>query len=341
MSQKKVLVTGGTGYIGSHTVLELLEAGYEPILVDNLSNSKIEALDWIQEIAGKRPVFYEIDLVDLNATRKIFQEHQIDSIIHFAAYKAVGESVAEPLKYYRNNIDSLINLILLMKEFGTRDIVFSSSCTVYGQPDQLPVTENSPVVPAESPYGNTKQICEEILRDTLHVEKGLNAISLRYFNPVGAHESGLIGELPQGVPNNLLPYLLKVVAGELEQLAVFGDDYDTHDGTCVRDYIHVVDLAKAHVVALSRLESGRNKGNYEVFNLGTGEGYTVLDVIKAFEKATGQKVNYKIAPRRPGDIEKIYADTSNANNELGWKTERNLEDMMSSAWKWQQQLVSI
>ncbi len=337
---KKVLVTGGTGYIGSHTVVELISSGYEPVIVDDLSNSKIDALDGIEKITGVKPKFYKIDLTDKKASKVIFDENRIDAIIHFAASKAVGESVAIPLHYYKNNLYSLVNLLELMKEYEVGSIVFSSSCTVYGQPDKLPVTEDSPVVPAASPYGNTKQICEEILVDTLKVEPSLKAISLRYFNPVGAHESGLLGELPQGVPNNLLPYLLKVVAGELDQLSVFGGDYDTPDGTCIRDYIHVVDLSKAHVVALERLNQGENKANYEVFNLGTGEGYSVLDVIKAFEKATGQSVNYKIAPRRPGDVVEIYADTTYANDELGWKTALGLDDMMTSAWKWQKHLVN-
>lgn len=335
--QEKVLVTGGTGYIGSHTVVELLEKGYEVVIIDDLSNSKIEVLDKIETIAGKKPKFYEFNLCDADKLRECLEaEGNIGSIIHFAASKAVGESVEKPLLYYSNNIVSLINLLQMMREFQVPNIVFSSSCTVYGQPEKLPVTEDTPYQPAESPYGNTKQICEEILKDTSQAYSEIKTIALRYFNPVGAHESALIGELPLGVPANLVPFITQTAAGLREQLSVFGSDYNTADGTAVRDYIHVVDLAKAHVVALDRLLSKKNKSGFEFFNIGTGNGYSVLETIKTFEKVNGIKVNYKLVDRRPGDIEQIYADTGFANKELGWKAEKGLDEMMSSAWKWQQ-----
>ncbi|MEQ9286085.1 MAG: UDP-glucose 4-epimerase GalE [Cyclobacteriaceae bacterium] len=334
--QEKVLVTGGTGYIGSHTVVELLEQGYEVVIVDDLSNSKIEVLDKIETIAGKKPKFYEFNLCDADKLKACFEaEGNIGSIIHFAASKAVGESVEKPLLYYNNNIVSLINLLEMMKAYNVPNIVFSSSCTVYGQPEKLPVTEDTPYQPAESPYGNTKQICEEILKDTSRAYSEIKTIALRYFNPVGAHESALIGELPLGVPANLVPFITQTAAGLREQLSVFGSDYNTPDGTAVRDYIHVVDLAKAHVVALDRLLSEKNKSGFEFFNIGTGNGYSVLETIKTFEKVNDIKVNYKLVDRRPGDIEQIYADTSFANKELGWKAEKGLDEMMSSAWKWQ------
>jgi len=337
---KKILVTGGTGYIGSHTTVELMNAGYEVVVVDDLSNSSKSVLDGIAEITGKRPHFEEINLCDAAAVKRLFDKHSdIEAIIHFAASKAVGESVEKPLLYYKNNILSLIHLMELMKTTQAKHLVFSSSCTIYGQPDQLPVTEEAPVKPAESPYGNTKQINEEIIRDTCHAEKDIQAIALRYFNPVGAHESGAIGELPIGVPNNLVPFITQTAAGIREQLSVFGDDYDTPDGSAIRDYIHVVDLAKAHVIALERLLQKQNKMNFEFFNLGTGKGYSVLEVINAFEKVTGKKLNYKIVDRRPGDIEKTWADTRVANEELGWKAEKGIDEMMLSAWKWQEQLM--
>ncbi len=335
----KILVTGGTGYIGSHTVVELYNAGHEAIILDNLSNSDISMLGRLKEIIGVEPKFYQKDLRDSDSLKVVFDENEIDAVVHFAASKAVGESVEKPLLYYKNNLLSTVNLLELMLEHSVKPFIFSSSCTVYGEPDELPVTENSPVKPANSPYGNTKQICEEIIRETVQVNTDLQAISLRYFNPIGAHESAKIGEFPSGIPNNLMPYLLKVVAGELEELSVFGDDYNTPDGSCIRDYIHVVDVARAHVVALDRLLQEKQKSRYEVFNLGTGTGYSVLDLIKTFEKSTGLLVKYRIVDRRPGDVVKIYADTSYANQELGWKTELDLEDMMKSAWDWQQELV--
>jgi UDP-glucose 4-epimerase len=334
----EVLVTGGTGYIGSHTVLELQKEGYEVIIIDDLSNSYLSVLDNIEKISGIRPTFYELDLRDFAKTEEVFKKHSFQSIIHFAAKKAVGESVQKPVMYYDININSLLNLLQLMDQYEVSNLVFSSSCTVYGQPERLPVTESTPFIKAESPYGNTKQICEEILSDNARVREHINAISLRYFNPVGAHDTALIGELPIGVPNNLVPFITQTAAGIREQLSVFGGDYDTTDGTAVRDYIHVVDLARAHVIALKRLAASKNKSNYEFFNLGTGTGSTVLQVINAFENSTGQKLNYKITDRRPGDVEKIYADTTLANNELGWEAELGLEDMMSSAWKWQQNI---
>lgn len=332
------MVTGGTGFIGSHTVVELHNAGHEAIIVDDLSNSDISMLERLREIIGIEPKFYQKDLRDQESIKEIFKENDIEAVIHFAASKAVGESVEKPLLYYRNNLLSTINLLELMIDHKVKSFIFSSSCTVYGEPDQLPVTEDSPVKPANSPYGNTKQIGEEVIRETVEVNEGLQAISLRYFNPVGAHESAKIGEFPSGTPNNLMPYLLKVVAGELEELSVFGDDYDTPDGSCIRDYIHVVDVARAHVVALDRLLQSNQKDRYEVFNLGTGTGYSVLDLIKTFERSTGLRVRYKVVDRRPGDVVKIYADTSYANQELGWKTEFTLEDMLTSAWAWQQEL---
>ncbi len=332
----KILVTGGTGYIGSHTVVELQAKGYDVVIVDNLSNSSIEVLDNIATISGKKPVFEQFDLVDTAKTADFFNRHSdIQGIIHFAAYKAVGESVANPLMYYRNNLDSLVNMLENMSKHNIRNIVFSSSCTVYGQPEELPVKETSPIQKAWSPYGNTKQISEDIIQDTLNADKNLAAIALRYFNPIGAHETALIGELPLGVPNNLLPFITQTAIGIREQLSVFGEDYNTPDGTAIRDYIHVVDLAKAHVVAVDRMIEKRNKKAFEVFNLGTGNGFTVLEVIKSFEKTSGEKLNYKIVDRRPGDVEKVWADTSFANEELGWKAQKSIDEMTLSAWKWE------
>lgn len=333
-----ILLTGGTGFIGSHTAVELIKEGFDVVIVDDLSNSKIEVLDQIKEIAGKKPAFVQLDLRDFEGTKKLFESYTFDAVIHFAAKKAVGESVANPILYYDVNINSLMNLIKMMNKYNRKKLVFSSSCTVYGQPDQLPVTESTPFQPAESPYGNTKQMCEEIIRDYCHIDADFGSISLRYFNPVGAHESALIGELPLGVPANLVPFITQTAAGIRDQLKVFGGDYNTADGTAVRDYIHVVDLAKAHVIAVKRLLDQGQKQNHEFFNLGTGKGSTVLQVIQAFEKATGEKLNYKIVDRRPGDVEKIYADTQFANDELGWKAELGLEVMMASAWKWQKTL---
>ncbi|MEM9325604.1 MAG: UDP-glucose 4-epimerase GalE [Bacteroidota bacterium] len=335
----KILVTGGAGYIGSHTVVALMQAGYDVLIIDDLSNSEIRAIDGIKTITGKDPLFEQIDLTDREATAQCLRRHaDINGIIHFAAKKAVGESVVRPLYYYRNNIDSMINLLELMGDNEIQHIVFSSSCTVYGQPDQLPVTEATPFKPAESPYGYTKQVCETILKDTCRAQDELCAIALRYFNPVGAHESALIGELPRGVPNNLVPYITQTAAGKRDTLKVFGDDYDTPDGSAIRDFIHVEDLAQAHVIAIDRLIRGKQKNNYEFFNLGTGKGYSVLEVVKTFEKVNGFKLDYEIKSRRSGDIVKIYADTTLANEELGWKARRTLEEMLKSSWAWEQSL---
>ncbi|WP_319503722.1 UDP-glucose 4-epimerase GalE [uncultured Draconibacterium sp.] len=334
-----MLVTGGTGYIGSHTVVELINEGFEVVIIDDLSNSEMEVVSRIEKITGVKPRFYQFDLCDRTELKAFFEENNnIDGIIHFAAFKAVGESVQFPVSYYRNNLVSLINVLEELNHCAGKNLVFSSSCTVYGQPDELPVTENAPLKPAESPYGNTKKICEEILHDCCKARQELNVISLRYFNPVGAHDTALIGELPKGVPNNLIPFITQTGAGILPELKVFGDDYDTEDGTAVRDYIHVVDLAKAHIAAVKRLLSNTSDTNYEHFNVGTGNGYSVLDIIKTFEKVCGKPLNYKIVNRRPGDIEKIYAETDLANQQLRWKAERNLEDMLASAWKWQESL---
>lgn len=335
----KIFVTGGTGYIGSHTVVELQQAGFDVIIADNLSNSKIEVLDGIEKITGVRPEFEKLDIADAVAVHDFFKRHtDIDAIIHFAALKAVGESVQIPLEYYKNNLNTIINLLDCMKEFKVNNLVFSSSCTVYGQADELPVSESTPRKEAESPYGNTKSISEDIMRDVAKVTPELNLLALRYFNPIGAHPSAHIGELPNGVPNNLIPYLTQTVAGIREQLSVFGNDYDTPDGTPIRDYIDVVDLAKAHVVAIKRLLEHKNKANYEFFNIGTGSGVTILQLINAFEKATGEKVNYKIVGRRAGDIEKVWADTTMANNELGWKAQVPLEETLANTWRWQKRL---
>jgi len=339
---KQILVTGGTGYIGSHTAVELQNAGYEVVIVDNLSNSSLEVLDGIEKITGTRPAFEQFDLIEKDKVNQFFTKYpNIEAIIHFAASKAVGESVEKPLLYYRNNLVSLINLLEAMDQFNVSGIVFSSSCTVYGQPESLPVTEQAPILKANSPYGNTKQICEEIIQDTLVANPKLKAIALRYFNPVGAHPTALIGELPLGVPQNLVPFITQTAAGVRQQLSVFGSDYNTPDGTAIRDYIHVVDLAKAHVVAVSRLVEEKSKKQFEVFNLGTGNGLTVLDVVNSFEKVSGQKLNYKIVDRRPGDVEKVYADTTFANEELGWKAESSLDDILASAWKWEKKIRGI
>lgn len=331
----KILVTGGTGYIGSHTVVELQQEGYKVVIVDNLSNSSADIADSIAEITGIKPVLEVFDLVDHEKTIDFFSRHNdIAGVIHFAALKAVGESVEKPLMYYRNNIDSLINILDGMNENGIRNFVFSSSCTVYGQPDELPVSESAPIKKAESPYGNTKQIAEEIISDTVYVSK-LRGIALRYFNPIGAHETAFIGELPLGVPNNLVPFITQTAYGIREQISVFGEDYNTPDGTAIRDYIHVVDLAKAHVVAVNRMIRGLMKKDFEIFNLGTGNGYSVLEAIKSFEKVSGKKLNYKIVGRREGDIEQVWADPSFSNKELGWKAGKGLDEMMASAWKWE------
>ncbi|MGE4540687.1 MAG: UDP-glucose 4-epimerase GalE [Bacteroidales bacterium] len=332
----KILVTGGTGYIGSHTVVELQQEGFEVVIVDNLSNSQEWVVDAIAEISGKRPHFEQFDLSDQQKTTEFFRRHyDLKGVIHFAAFKAVGESVEKPLMYYRNNLVSLMNILESMIASGVPNLVFSSSCTVYGQPDELPVSEKAPIKKAESPYGNTKQISEEIIQDTINSNK-VNAIALRYFNPIGAHETAKIGELPLGVPNNLVPFITQTAIGIRQQLSVFGEDYNTPDGTAIRDYIHVVDLAQAHVVAVKRMIEKQMKSDFEIFNLGTGNGYSVLDVIKSFEKVSGLKLNYKIVDRRPGDVEQVWANPNWSNEELGWKAQRNLDEMTASAWKWEQ-----
>ena len=339
---KKILVTGGTGYIGSHTVVELQNAGYEVLIVDDLSNSSIEVLENISKITGKKPVFEQFNLADVQKTDDFFgRNSDIKAIIHFAASKAVGESLNIPLHYYRNNLVSLMNIIDCQLKFNIPNIVFSSSCTVYGQPDILPVTEQTPRKDAESPYGNTKRISEDILRDSIVAYPQLKGISLRYFNPIGAHPSAFIGELPTGVPQNLVPFITQTAVGLHNELKVFGNNYNTPDGSAIRDYINVVDLAKAHLIAVERLLKRRNKANYEVFNLGTGEGLSVLQIIKSFEKATGIKLNFKIVERRPGDIEKIWADTTYANTELGWKAETGLEETLLSAWNWEKRVRGV
>jgi len=330
----KILVTGGLGFIGSHTVVELVNSGYEPVIVDNLSNSDIKILDQLTKIIGYKPTFHKLDLCDEFAVKKLAAlEPDISGIIHFAAYKAVGESVQHPLKYYRNNFFSMINL--LEAYYGKPlNFVFSSSCTVYGQPDELPVTESAQVKTAQSPYGNTKQIAEEILQDMIASGSNYKVISLRYFNPVGAHDSALIGELPIGVPQNLVPFITQTAIGKREKITVFGDDYNTPDGSCVRDYIHVVDLAKAHVAALKYMEQPDFKG-YDVFNIGTGNGTTVLQIIHAFENATGVKLNYSIGPRRDGDVEQVWGDVHKSAHKLGWRAELGIDEMMQSAWEWE------
>ena len=334
-----ILVTGGLGFIGSHTVVELQQAGYEVIIIDNLSNSSIEVLDRISKITGKKPAFEQIDLREKSKVEDFFQRYtSIEGVIHFAASKAVGESVEKPLLYYENNIASLIYILQELQRKEKSSFIFSSSCTVYGQADELPVSENAPFKQAESPYGNTKQINEEIIRDTCHISANIKAISLRYFNPIGAHLSSLIGELPNGVPQNLVPYITQTAIGLRESLSVYGNDYPTPDGTCIRDYIHVVDLAKAHIAALERLLKENNESNYEVFNIGTGKGSSVLEVIKAFEKVTGQALPYKIVGRRAGDVVSAYANTYKANKELLWKAELTLEDALLSAWNWEKKL---
>jgi len=334
--KKKILVTGGTGYIGSHTTVELIEEGFEAIIADNLYNSEAVVTERIQKITGVKPHLEVLDVCDQEKLDNFIRKHQdISAIIHFAAYKAVGESVEKPLDYYRNNVLSLINLLTVMKKYGIPNLVFSSSCTVYGQPEKLPVNESAPLQAPTSPYGNTKQIGESIIRDTTFSDQNIKAISLRYFNPIGAHPSALIGELPRGVPENLVPYLTQTGYGIREELKVYGDDYDTPDGSCIRDYLHVVDLAKAHVIAIKRLVESRNKTNYEVFNLGTGTGVSVLEAIKSFERVSGVKLKYRIVGRRPGDIEKIWADPSYANKELGWKTLSSLDQAMKTAWEWE------
>jgi len=335
----RILVTGGTGYIGSHAVVELLQKGYQVVIVDNLSNSRKEVLDGIKGITGILPDFEKFDLCDKEKTFNIFKQNtDIQAVIHFAAFKSVGESVRDPLKYYHNNILSSVNLLEAMDEFKVDKLVFSSSCTVYGQPEVLPVTESSPLKQAESPYGNTKKVMEDVIRDTV-TSSSLKAILLRYFNPIGAHESALIGELPLGIPDNLVPYITQTAMGQRDFLRVFGNDYDTPDGTPIRDYIHVVDLARAHVVALERLLEGKGENDLEIFNLGTGTGFSVMEVIKSFERVSQLRLNYKIVERRPGDIVKVWADTSYANKVLGWEAKKDLDAMTLSAWRWEQRLA--
>lgn len=334
----KILVTGGTGYIGSHTAIELINAGYEVLIIDDLSNSKIEVLDKIEKLSGTRPVFEQFKLRDSAKVNDFFEEYDIDAVIHFAAYKAVGESVANPMKYYKNNLVSLANVVDAMIINKVDNIVFSSSATVYGQPSVLPATEETPTLPAESPYGNTKQIGEAMLTDQTIADKNFNAIALRYFNPIGAHNSGENGELPLGVPNNLMPYITQTAIGLRDELKIFGNDYNTPDGTAVRDYIHVVDIAKAHVKAVERMLKRDSETQFEVFNLGTGKGFSVKEVIESFIKTTGVNLNYSYADRRKGDVEQIYASTQKANEVLGWKAEKSLDEMTLSAWKWEKYL---
>ena len=336
--KQTVLVTGGTGFIGSHTTVELQQAGYDVVIVDNLSNSNADVVDGIEKITGIRPAFEKVDCLDKDALESVFKKYpSISGIIHFAASKAVGESVEKPLLYYRNNIVSLVNILELMPKYDVKGIIFSSSCTVYGQPDpeNLPVTEQAPIKKAESPYGNTKQINEEIIADTIKSGSPIKAVILRYFNPIGAHPSAIIGELPNGVPANLIPYITQTAIGIRPQLSVFGNDYNTPDGTCIRDFIYVVDLAKAHVCAMARILDGKSEDSFEIFNIGTGSGVSVQQLIDTFEKCTGVKLNYKVVGRRAGDIEKIWGNVDKANNVLGWKAVHTLEDALSSAWKWQ------
>ena len=339
--KQTILVTGGTGFIGSHTTVELQQAGYEVVIVDNLSNSKIEVLDGIEKITGIRPSFEQVDLRDANATEEVFKKYpRIEGIIHFAASKAVGESVEKPLLYYRNNIVSLINLLEFMPKYDVKGIIFSSSCTVYGQPteENLPVTEKAPIQKALSPYGNTKQINEEIIQDYIHSGAPIKSIILRYFNPIGAHPSACIGELPNGVPMNLIPFVTQTAIGIRKELKIFGNDYETPDGTCIRDYIYVVDLAKAHVKAMERVLDNPETDKVEVFNIGTGRGLSTLEVVEGFERATGVKLPWKYAPRREGDIEKVWGDVSKANKVLGWKAETPTDEVLASAWRWQKKL---
>jgi len=335
----KILVTGGTGYIGSHTAVELQNAGYEVIIIDNLSNSTAESIDGIEKITGIRPAFEQLDCNDFEGLKNLFKKYQgIQGIIHFAASKAVGESVQKPLLYYKNNLVSLINLLELMPQSNVKGIVFSSSCTVYGEPDNNPIDETAPIKPATSPYGNTKQINEEIIQDYIRSGAPVKSIILRYFNPIGAHPSGEIGELPNGVPQNLVPFITQTAIGVRKELSVFGDDYNTPDGSCVRDFINVVDLAKAHVVAIDRMLEDKSNDKVEIFNLGTGNGVSVLELIRVFEKVADMKLNYKIVGRREGDIEKIWAEPEKANKVLGWTAKADIEDTMLSAWKWQLKL---
>lgn len=337
-SAPKILVTGGAGFIGSHTVVALIEAGFEPVIVDNFSNSEHSVLDGLRTILGRDVICHNVDCNDADAMNQIFATEALTGVIHFAAYKAVGESVQQPLKYYQNNLGSTTLLLELMPKYQVQNLVFSSSCTVYGQPEKLPVTEETPRLPAQSPYGNTKSICEDIIRDTVKAVSPLKALALRYFNPIGAHPSALIGELPRGIPGNLVPFITQTAAGLRESLTVFGDDYNTPDGTCIRDFIHVMDLAEAHVQALQWLGRANEGSVYDIFNIGSGQGSTVLEVIKTFEDVSGVKLNYSLGPRRPGDVEQIYAEVTKANHDLDWKTRRSLAEALTDAWRWQQKL---
>jgi UDP-glucose 4-epimerase len=337
MTKKKILVTGGAGYIGAHTALELTQSGYEAVIVDNLSRSNRILLEGMEKITGSKPNFHEGDCVDREFLRKVFKsEGPIAAVMHFAAYKSVGESVREPLSYYHNNIASLVSILEVMKEFGVKDFIFSSSCTVYGQPDRIPVDESAPFKRAESPYGATKQMCERILEDSFST--GLRVISLRYFNPIGAHPSALMGELPIGVPNNLVPFITQTAARKRDKLTVFGGDYNTPDGSCLRDYIHVVDVAVAHIKAMEYMSKKNDDTLYEVFNLGTGIGASVLELVNKFEKVSGVKLNYVIGPRRPGDVEKVYADPTKVNNALGWQTKYSMDEALLHAWEWEKKI---
>ncbi|MDO4319122.1 MAG: UDP-glucose 4-epimerase GalE [Bacteroidales bacterium] len=338
MNKETVLISGGAGYIGSHTAVALVEAGFDVVIIDNLSNSERGAIDGVERILGQKVAFELVDTCDKDALRGVFERHQFNTVIHFAAYKAVGESMDEPLKYYQNNLVSFMNIVEMMHDFNRPNILFSSSATVYGEADTLPVTEQTPRQPATSPYGNTKQIAEDILHDCCRAYAGLYGIALRYFNPIGAHPSALIGELPRGVPNNLLPFVTQTAAGIRECLSVFGDDYDTPDGTCLRDYIDVVDLAKAHVAAVRRMTAGKMAEKYEIFNVGTGRPVSVLELISRFEAVNDIKLPYKIVARRPGDVPAVWADTSLANEVLGWKAERSLDDTLRSAWAWEKHI---
>ena len=335
---KEILVTGGLGYIGSHTVVELMKKNYNVSIVDNLSNSEIFILENIEKITGRKPNFFNVDLTDHNKTNSCFTKKKYDGVIHFAAFKSVSESVEYPEKYYNNNLNSLLNILKCMKENKVDNIVFSSSCTVYGQPDNLPVSEKSPFKEAESPYARTKQISENIIKDFVNSSSFFSGISLRYFNPVGAHHSGLIGELPIGIPDNLVPFITQTAAGIRKELQIFGDDYDTHDGTAIRDYIHVEDLAEAHIAALERMCENKMESKYEYYNIGTGQGHSVYDVVKSFESVSNLRLHYSVKERRSGDIEKIFSDCTISNKKLGWNSKKGLDEMMSSAWEWEKNI---
>ena len=339
--KRTVLVSGGAGFIGSHVTVELTEAGYDVVVADNMSNCDRTCFNGVTAIIGKELPFVEMDFCDSTAVEKLFSDYKFDAVIHFAAFKAVGESVDEPLKYYRNNLVSFMNIIQAARSHGGCNVLFSSSATVYGEPEVLPVTEQSPRQSATSPYGNTKQMCEDILRDSVKAYPEIKGIALRYFNPIGAHPSALIGELPNGVPNNLVPFITQTAIGKRECLSIFGNDYPTADGTCLRDYIDIVDLAKAHVCAVSRMVDGKMKSGYEIFNVGTGRPVSVLELVTAFEKVNGVKLNYRFAPRRTGDVTAIWADPTLANNELGWKAERSVEDTLASAWAWEKHIAGL